>query len=123
MVRHTKAEPGTGTQAVGVATPPNIDDGLPCVKRINGRMWKVGHDYLDTEMDDVCELVEIVRTSSWCDTRDADDCPPKLVFEYERWDARGDGRVTVDPLNPDRTGDFIERYTPPTRLGEPDPPW
>lgn len=119
------AEPGTGTQIAAHASPPDVDDDLPCSMRINGTLWKVGHDYLDTEIGDVCGLVEIIGKSSWCDTRDASDCPPKLVFAYDRYEGLDGNRITIDPNTPDpEFGErFIERYTPPQQLGQPDPPW
>lgn len=115
------AEPGTGTQVATLASPPRSDDGKPNSMRINGTKWKVGHDYVDTDLADVCELVAIVGRSSWCDTREPEDCPPKLVFEYERYD----GPIRVDPNDP--SGEvqerFIERYTSDPPLGAPNPPW
>lgn len=116
------AEPGTGTQIVAKASPPTTDDDLPCVwADANGRAWKVGHDYLDTELRDVCELVEVIGRSSWCDSRDPEDCPGELVFEYDRYDRR----VRVNPNGQDDTlhERFIERYTESPPVGAPPSPW
>lgn len=115
------AEPGTGTQYHSYATPPNRDDDKPNSRRINGVKWKVGHDYLDTEIGDVARLTAIIGRSNWCDTRDADEQPPELVFNYERYD----GTIRLDPngrdFDPDR---FIKRYTAPiTNPSAPSPPW
>lgn len=117
-------EPGTGTQYASHATPPS-DESRPNGIHLNGTYWKVGHDYLDTEIGDVCELVEVVSKSSWCDTRDAEDCPKKLVFAYERYSGMNGNTIEVDPNTPDPSFEerFIERYTPPAKLGQPDPPW
>jgi hypothetical protein len=123
MRRRPNAEPGTGTQVHAFATPPDMDD-RPNSMRINGTKWKVGHDYLDTEIGDVCELVEIVGRSSWCSTRDADRQPPKLVFEHERFGEDRDGRLRIDPNTPDFDEErFIERYTRSPPRGAPNPPW
>lgn len=117
-------EPGTGTQYASHATPPS-DSEKPNGIHLNGTYWKVGHDYLDTEIGDVCTLVEVVSKSSWCDTRDAEDCPKKLVFAYERYSGMNGNTIEVDPNTPDPSFEerFIERYTPPAKLGQPDPPW
>ena len=119
------AEPGTGTQTAIFASPPDVDDGHPCTYRINGRTWKVGHDYLDTELGDVCVLTEVYAKSSWCDTREPEDCSPLLHFEYERYGGWDDGHVTVDPF--DREADleerFIERHEPSLPRGAPARPW
>jgi hypothetical protein len=118
---HANAEPGTGTQYCSFATPPDRDDDKPNSKRINGTKWKVGHDYLDTEIGDVCALVDIIGKSSWCSTKPPEEQPPKLVFEYERYDRQ----ITVDPNDP--SGEvqerFIERYTRDPPRGAPAPPW
>ncbi len=92
------AEPGTGTQYATIAEPNETF-------RANGHTWKVGHDYLDTEIGDMCTLVEVIAKSSWCDTRDPEDCPPKLVFSYDRYEH---GPVTLDPNDP--SGEVIERF-------------
>jgi hypothetical protein len=127
------AEPGTGTQLHVYAnepcrcqSPPYPPDeaecpqqdsrkhGKPATFKANGTKWKCGRDYLDTELADVAYLEAVVGKSSWCDTRDPEDCPPKLVFRYER----RDGTVTVDPNDP--SGEvqerFIERYQKPVRM-------
>jgi hypothetical protein len=116
------AEPGTGTQIHSFATPPDRDDDKPNSRTLDGQKWKVGHDYLDTEIGDVCQLVAIVGRSSWCDTRDPEDCPPELVFEYERYEH---GSIRVDPATPDFDPDrFVERYTRSINdPGAPNPPW
>ncbi|AGM11580.1 hypothetical protein M199_gp086 [Halogranum tailed virus 1] len=118
------AEPGTGTQYASHATPPS-DDSRPNGIRLFGTYWKVGHDYLDTEIGDVCELVEVVSKSSWCDTRDAEDCPKKLVFAYERYSGMNGNTIEIDPSSLEmEDGDrFIERYTAPAPRGAPSPPW
>lgn len=117
------AEPGTGEEAVVVASPPDIDDDNPCVAWINCRKWKVGHDYIDVEIGDVAYLDAIVRRSSWCDTRPPEDCPMELCFHYERY---GEGLVRIDPNDPDFDPHerFVERYTKPvTGPGAPELPW
>lgn len=119
------ADPGTGTQVHSFATPPEDPD-RPNSRMINGRVWKVGHDYIDTEVGDVCELVEIIGKSPWCSTRDPEKCPPKLIFEYERYGRSdfGSHRVTFDPNGPKTLKErFIERYTVDPPLGAPEPPW
>ena len=105
-------EPGTGTTYATFANDPSDDD-FPNSMRINGTLWKCGHDYIDTELADVCELVEIIGKSSWCDTRDAEDQPPLLVFRYERYNGINGSEITVDPNTPDREFEerFIERWT------------
>lgn len=76
---------------------------------INGTRWKVGRDYLDTEMKDLCHLVEIVGISRWRHMDDASERPPILIFEYER----GPTRLEVDPHSPEGLDDrFIERREP-----------
>lgn len=119
MVRN-QAEPGTGTQYEIFASPPDIGDGNPCKHVINATTWKAGRDYIDTEIGDVCELVEVVGKSSWCSTRSPEDSPPELVFEYERYEGINGNRITVDPngrdFDPDR---FIERWTANPPLGAP----
>lgn len=109
MNPHPSAEPGTGTQVHSFATPKSSDDGKPNSMRINGVTWKVGQDYLDTEMRDVCELVEIIGRSPWCSTEDPEDRPPKLVFAYDRYE----NTVRIDPNDPSGEIEerFIERYT------------
>jgi hypothetical protein len=105
------AEPGTGTQIACFASPSDVDDGNDSTYRVDGRLWKCGEQYLDTEIGDVATLVEVVGKSSWCSTRDAEDCPPMLVFEYERYEY---GPIKIDALDPsgEVTERFIERYTP-----------
>lgn len=119
-----RGEPGTGTQTAVFASPPDTDDGNPCVFRHNGTKWKVGHDYLDTEIGDVCTLVEVYAKSSWCDTRDPENCPPKLHFEYERYDGWDNGHLSVDPSSRELGEDrFIERHEPQLPRGAPERPW
>lgn len=117
------AEPGTGDEVVVVASPPDIDNDRPCTAQVNGRTWKVGHEYIDTEIGDVAYLDAIIRRSSWCDTRPPEEFPMELCFHYERY---GKGLVRIDPNGQDVDLDerFIERYTEPaTDPGIPDPPW
>lgn len=116
----TSDEPGTGTQHHVFAAPPNNDRDLPCSMRINGTKWKVGHDYIDTDIGDVARLTRIIGRSSWCTTEDAADCPPELIFEYERYDST----VRLNPADDDFDSErFIERYTRDPPIGAPDPPW
>lgn len=113
--------PGHGEQYDPIASAPNVDDGLPCSKQLNGTLWKVGHDYIDTEVGDVCELVEIRKKSSWCERRE--DGHMELVFKYERAGGQ-DSTITQKPnslyFDEDR---FIERYTEEPPLGAPPAPW
>lgn len=120
------AEPGTGTQYYVHATRPTEDDDKPNGMYLHGTYWKVGHDYLDTEIGDVCELVSIGSKSSWCDTRPPEECPKKLVFVYDRYSGFSGNSVTVDPsqlLMDDEEDRFIERYTAPPPRGAPESPW
>ena len=116
MARAPIREPGTGTQIATFASPESADDGRPNSRVIDGRKWECGRDYIDTERGDVCELIEIQGRSTWCDTRPADEQPPILVFQYERWTKTP---VRVDPF--DRGIDFesryIDRYQPPDPRG------
>ena len=116
---------GTGTQIATFATPPDLDDELPCSMKINGNKWKVGHQYLDTEIGDVCTLVRIIGRSSWRNTREAEDCPPQLVFEYERFEGMNHGTTRVDPNTPDPEFEerFIERFSKPAPRSAPAAPW
>lgn len=145
MARHNRpvapdAEPGTGTQIATLASPPcgcppdrqgemdECDDynhDHPNSMRINGRRWKVGHDYVDAELGDVCELVAIVGRSSWCDNRDPENCPPELVFEYERYRGGSGNTIRINPSRPDDEINerFVERWTRDPPLGAPNPPW
>jgi hypothetical protein len=102
MRPRNNAEPGTGTQYATIASEGETF-------RANGETWKVGHDYLDTEIGDVCELVHVTGKSSWCDTGDPEQ-NPYLVFKYERHR----GEITFDPNDPSgELGDrFIERVEP-----------
>lgn len=120
-------EPGTGTQYHPFATPPDADDDRQNGMRINGRYWKVGHDYLDTEIGDVCTLVGIRGESTWCDTRPPEECSPELVFAYERYGhqrSAASGTITVDPNHPDGPPNdrFIERHDAPLPRGA-EYPW
>lgn len=118
------AEPGTGTQYATIASPPNSDDDKPCTHRVNGRMWKVGHDYIDSEIGDVCKLVAVVGKSTWCDTRSPEECPAKLVFAYDRYEGIDGNTIEVDPqsLNFDEER-FIERYEADLPRSAPSRPW
>lgn len=133
-------EPGTGTQYHEFANGPcgcepgfDLDDpsapcgnerrhNTPTTFNLYGKEWKVGHDYLDTEIGDVCTLTYVVGKSSFCDTKPASEQPPLLVFEYERYQKHEE--IIVDPntrkFDPER---FIERYEPPLPAGAPCPPW
>jgi len=105
-------EPGTGMQYHAFASDPS-DDERPNGMSINGTYWKVGHDYLDTEIGDVCELVEIVGKSSFCDMRDASEQSPRLVFAYDRYSGFNGNTIEIDPMTLAMEGTedrFIERY-------------
>lgn len=120
----SQGEPGTGTQLAIFASPPDVDDGKPCTYRINGRTWKVGKEYIDTEIGDVCVLTEVFGKSLWCDTRSPEDTPGHLQFEYERYSGYGGSTLSVDPHARDFDNErFIERYTADPPLGAPEPPW
>jgi hypothetical protein len=127
------AEPGTGTQIAVVAAPPcgcrgekdadecgDINHEYPNTYRHDGQRWKVGHDYLDTEVHDVVELVEVIRKSSWCDTGPAEEGTLYFVFEGERV-----GRCKVAPARRDidMSERFLERIETQQPLGAPTPPW
>lgn len=114
-------QPGYGVSYDPIASGPSVDDGLPCSEQINGTLWKVGHDYLDTEIGDVCELAEIRKKSSWCDP--PDDGSIELVFVYERAGGE-DSTIAKKPTLPYFDDDrYMERYTAEPPLGAPEPPW
>jgi hypothetical protein len=140
MVRHTSGRHGTGEQQATLASPPcgcppdrqgefeECDDynhEHPNSMTIDGTKWKVGHDYLDTEIGDVCELVAIVGVSTIHDTRDPEDCPPRLIFEYERWSGSQGNRLRLSANRRDRdlSERFITRWTGDRPLGAPPSPW
>ena len=106
------AEPGTGTQyyteaCVAWEEHPRISEAVeeqyddPQKQRLsatqytlNGRTWQCGGDYWDTELEDLVTLEAVVRKSSWCDTRDAEDGTLKLQFNAEHH-----GSFEVDPAS------------------------
>lgn len=88
------AEPGTDEQfyVEAVADPssdPNFDvansgsDEHERARRfrVGDRTWICGAEYWDDSLSDLCELVAVVRKSSWCSTKDASESPVHLVFE------------------------------------------
>lgn len=114
---HGAREPGTGTQVALLASPRDADDDLPSTMRIHGETWKVGRQYWDSEVRDIVTLVEIVGKSSWCDTREPEECPPILVFEAERVGERHH-QMSVSPHSRSFDSDrFTERYTEPRPPG------
>jgi hypothetical protein len=136
---NTMHKAGTGTQYHIEASPPchcmgeapdadtcgDVNHEHPNVYRFDGQTYKVGHDYLDTEIGDVVELTEVVRKSSWCHTGDADEGTLEFHFEGERY-----GSYVVRPANVQADPDemplderFVERYTSPAPMGAPNPPW
>lgn len=112
------AEPGTGVERhIEVQAPaeehPRWEDILAGVDydheeatlvatqyRAFDRTWQCGGTYWDRQLDDIVELVAVIRKSTWCDTRDAEDATLKFVFEPEH--ARrvlADGpQFTYDPV-------------------------
>lgn len=134
------AEPGTGEQIHVEATKPcqcfgelpkrsddpsertcptpGLHDHDTTYRDVHGNVWECGRDYIDTDIMDVCELVEVIRRSAWCDTRDPENATVYLVFEAERAGHQG-SRYQVQPNNrDDKSEQFKERY----RESPPGPP-
>lgn len=102
-------EPGHGTQAATLASPPDVDDDLPSTYQAGGKNWKVGREYWDARDRDLVRLVKVIGRSDWTDSRDPEDCPPKLVFERDMPPRVHGGNYMVDPNDPDC--DMDERFT------------
>lgn len=136
--RHVRpnAEPGTGTQYYTEASPPcgcrgeqtrdecgDINHEYPNRYHLDGRKWKVGHDYLDIKKKDVVELTAVVRKSSWCDTREPDNGTLMFRLRGERvggYELQAQRRAHDMEL----TERLIERHTDSNRKpGAPVRPW
>lgn len=118
MSQRTHTEPGTGTQYHVEATmKPQSDPSFDVETeeevrdaqrwRMSGRTWVCGRDYLDTNWRDVATLHSVVRKSSWCSTRPAEEGTLYLVFGLERG-----GELEYQPGHPDEDPNerFLERY-------------
>lgn len=84
-------EPGTGTQYHVEADEHKNSESK---YHYDGTWYHVGQDYLDVEVRDVAELVAVVRKSSWCSTRPAEE--GTLIFKLE---AERMGQYRIKPTN------------------------
>ena len=71
-----------------------------------GRTWTCGEEYFDTEIQELFELVEVVRVSGRMSAKPAEECPVKLRFSGTNF-----GEYEYDPHSPDEdpTERFIKR--------------
>ena len=128
------SEPGTGTQWYTEASDdPEVlaeqrevcdlesmsDREIAALRQytVAGRVWTCGNQYFDTDIGELFELVAVVRKSSWCSTKPAEEGTVKLQFVGDRF-----GELLYDPqsMDEDPTERFIERYRAPSPLGAPE---
>lgn len=73
--------------------------------RSNGRTWQCGGEYWDPETNELWELVAVVRKSSWCSTKDAENAPLYLQFSSD-----GLGEMEIQLCRQDY--DLNDRFQP-----------
>jgi len=71
----------------------------------NGRTWQCAGEYWDNESNDLVTLEAVVRKSSWCSTKPAEEGSVEFHFSSERF-----GSFQVQPGRPDYS--LNERFTP-----------
>ena len=73
---------------------------------VAGRTWECGREYFDTELQELFELVEVVRVSGRMSAKPAEECPVTLRFAGTNF-----GEFEYNPHSPDEdpTERFIKR--------------